>query len=102
MLWVTDVLTNEVIENFLLHSGFTEPSLVAMRPKYDRIIRRMRERGFEGLTSDKAVTELDSILLHTRRSQRLPRSLWPLIQSQAECAKAVWRNSGPSRNSARS
>ena len=29
--------------------------------------------------------------LHTRRSQRLPRRLWPLIQAQAECASAVWR-----------
>src|SRR5438067_6386692 len=34
---------------------------------------------------------LDSVLLHTRRSQRLPRDLWPLVQSQAECATAVWR-----------
>jgi GH15 family glucan-1,4-alpha-glucosidase len=34
---------------------------------------------------------LDSVLLHTRRSQRLPRRLWPLIKAQAECAKAVWR-----------
>ncbi len=34
---------------------------------------------------------LDSILLHTRRSQRLPRGLWPLVQSQAACATAVWR-----------
>ncbi|HTT27290.1 MAG TPA: glycoside hydrolase family 15 protein [Solirubrobacteraceae bacterium] len=34
---------------------------------------------------------LDSVLLHTRRSQRLPRRLWPLIRDQAECAKAVWR-----------
>jgi GH15 family glucan-1,4-alpha-glucosidase len=34
---------------------------------------------------------LDSILLHTRRSQRLPRGLWPLVQSQATCASAVWR-----------
>jgi GH15 family glucan-1,4-alpha-glucosidase len=34
---------------------------------------------------------LDSILLHTRRSQRLPRGLWPLVQSQATCATAVWR-----------
>jgi GH15 family glucan-1,4-alpha-glucosidase len=32
------------------------------------------------------------VLLHTRRSQRLPRRLWPLIQSQAQCAKAAWRN----------
>jgi GH15 family glucan-1,4-alpha-glucosidase len=34
---------------------------------------------------------LDSILLHTRRSERLPRGLWPLVQSQATCATAVWR-----------
>ena len=35
---------------------------------------------------------LDSILLHTRRSQRLPRRLWPIVQSQAECATKVWRD----------
>ena len=34
---------------------------------------------------------LDSILLHTRRSERLPRGLWPLVESQAACATAVWR-----------
>jgi GH15 family glucan-1,4-alpha-glucosidase len=34
---------------------------------------------------------LDSILLHTRRSQRLPRRLWPIVRAQAECATAVWR-----------
>jgi GH15 family glucan-1,4-alpha-glucosidase len=34
---------------------------------------------------------LDSILLHTRRSERLPRGLWPLVESQATCATAVWR-----------
>jgi GH15 family glucan-1,4-alpha-glucosidase len=34
---------------------------------------------------------LDSILLHTRRSERLPRGLWPLVQSQAKCASDVWR-----------
>jgi GH15 family glucan-1,4-alpha-glucosidase len=33
---------------------------------------------------------LDSILLHTRRSQHLPRRLWPLVQAQAECATAAW------------
>ena len=26
-----------------------------------------------------------------RRSQRLPRRLWPIVQSQAECATSVWR-----------
>jgi alpha,alpha-trehalase len=34
---------------------------------------------------------LDSILLHTRRSERLPRRLWPIVVSQAECATKVWR-----------
>ena len=34
---------------------------------------------------------LDSILLHTRRSQRLPRRLWPIVESQATCATNVWR-----------
>jgi alpha,alpha-trehalase len=34
---------------------------------------------------------LDSVLLHSVRSQRLPRDLWPLVQSQADCATAIWR-----------
>jgi GH15 family glucan-1,4-alpha-glucosidase len=33
---------------------------------------------------------LDSILLHSRRSQRLPRRLWPIVQAQAACATKVW------------
>jgi GH15 family glucan-1,4-alpha-glucosidase len=35
---------------------------------------------------------LDSVLLHTQRSERLPRRLWPIVQSQAECASKVWRD----------
>jgi GH15 family glucan-1,4-alpha-glucosidase len=35
---------------------------------------------------------LDSILLHTRHSQRMPRRLWPIVESQAECASRVWKN----------
>ena len=35
---------------------------------------------------------LDSVLLHTRRSRRLPRRLWPIVQAQADCAAGVWRN----------
>jgi alpha,alpha-trehalase len=31
------------------------------------------------------------VLLHTRRSERLPRRLWPIVQNQAECATRVWR-----------
>jgi GH15 family glucan-1,4-alpha-glucosidase len=34
---------------------------------------------------------LDSILLHTRRSRRLPRRLWPIVQTQAECATKIWK-----------
>ena len=34
---------------------------------------------------------LDSILLHSERSQRLPRRLWPIVQAQAECATRSWR-----------
>ena len=46
---------------------------------------------FDQRQNDVFGAALDSVLLHTRRSQRLPRRLWPLIQSQAECATAVWR-----------
>jgi GH15 family glucan-1,4-alpha-glucosidase len=35
---------------------------------------------------------LDSVLLHTIRSKRLPRRLWPLVQSQAECAISSWHD----------
>jgi GH15 family glucan-1,4-alpha-glucosidase len=34
---------------------------------------------------------LDSILLHTIRSQRLPRRLWPIVEAQAECATKIWK-----------
>jgi GH15 family glucan-1,4-alpha-glucosidase len=34
---------------------------------------------------------LDSIHLHTARSGRLPRRLWPIVETQAECATRVWR-----------
>src|SRR4029079_10033584 len=34
---------------------------------------------------------LDSMLLHTKKSGRLPQRLWPNVESQAECASEVWR-----------
>ena len=46
---------------------------------------------FDQRQNDVFGAALDSVLLHTRRSQRLPRRLWPLIQAQAECAKSVWK-----------
>src|SRR5205814_1144140 len=46
---------------------------------------------FDQRQNDVFGAALDSVLLHTRRSKRLPRRLWPLVQSQAECASKVWR-----------
>ena len=52
---------------------------------------RIGNGAFDQRQNDVFGAALDSVLLHTRRSQRLPRRLWPLVQSQAECATAVWR-----------
>ena len=35
---------------------------------------------------------LDSILLHTRRSERIPRRIWPVVEAQATVASKVWGN----------
>jgi GH15 family glucan-1,4-alpha-glucosidase len=53
---------------------------------------RIGNGAFDQRQNDVFGAALDSILLHTRRSKRLPRRLWPIIRSQAECATAVWRN----------
>jgi alpha,alpha-trehalase len=53
---------------------------------------RVGNGAFDQRQNDVFGAALDSVLLHTRRSQRLPRRLWPLIQQQAECARGVWRN----------
>ena len=47
---------------------------------------RIGNGAFDQRQNDVFGAALDSVLLHTRRSQRLPRRLWPLVQSQAECA----------------
>ncbi len=52
---------------------------------------RVGNGAFDQRQNDVYGAVLDSILLHTRRSQRLPRRLWPIVQSQAECATRVWR-----------
>jgi GH15 family glucan-1,4-alpha-glucosidase len=52
---------------------------------------RIGNGAFDQRQNDVFGAALDSILLHTRRSERLPRRLWPLVQSQAECATSVWR-----------
>ena len=52
---------------------------------------RIGNGAFDQRQNDVFGAVLDSILLHTRKSQRLPRRLWPIVQSQAECATRVWR-----------
>jgi GH15 family glucan-1,4-alpha-glucosidase len=52
---------------------------------------RIGNGAFDQRQNDVYGAVLDSILLHTRRSQRLPRRLWPIVETQAECALRVWR-----------
>jgi alpha,alpha-trehalase len=52
---------------------------------------RVGNGAFDQRQNDVFGAVLDSVLLHTRRSQRLPRRLWPIVENQAACATAVWR-----------
>ena len=52
---------------------------------------RIGNGAFDQRQNDVYGAVLDSILLHTRRSERQPRRLWPIVQAQAECATRVWR-----------
>ena len=52
---------------------------------------RVGNGAFDQRQNDVYGAALDSILLHTRRSERLPRRLWPIVQAQAEGALRVWR-----------
>ena len=52
---------------------------------------RIGNGAFDQRQNDVYGAVLDSILLHTRRSQRLPRRLWPVVEAQAEAATRVWR-----------
>jgi GH15 family glucan-1,4-alpha-glucosidase len=52
---------------------------------------RIGNGAFDQRQNDVFGAVLDSILLHTRRSERLPRRLWPIVQAQAGCATKVWR-----------
>ncbi len=53
---------------------------------------RIGNGAFDQRQNDVFGAALDSILLHTRRSSRLPRRLWPIVQSQAACATGVWQD----------
>ncbi len=53
---------------------------------------RIGNGAFDQRQNDVFGSVLDSILLHTRRSDRLPRRLWPLVKAQAEGAARVWKD----------
>ena len=53
---------------------------------------RIGNGAFDQRQNDVFGSVLDSVLLHTRRSDRLPRRLWPLVQAQAEGAIRVWQD----------
>jgi GH15 family glucan-1,4-alpha-glucosidase len=53
---------------------------------------RIGNGAFDQRQNDVFGAALDSILLHTRRSGRLPQRLWPVVEAQAKCATAVWGN----------
>ena len=63
----------------------TSPATTGARPV------RIGNGAFDQRQNDVFGAVLDSILLHTRRSQRLPRRTWPIVQAQAECATNVWQ-----------
>jgi GH15 family glucan-1,4-alpha-glucosidase len=52
---------------------------------------RVGNGAFDQRQNDVYGAALDSVLLHTRRSQRLPGRLWPIVESQATSATNVWR-----------
>jgi GH15 family glucan-1,4-alpha-glucosidase len=52
---------------------------------------RIGNGAFDQRQNDVFGAVLDSILLHTNRSQRLPRAMWPIVEAQAECASKLWR-----------
>ncbi len=52
---------------------------------------RVGNGAFDQRQNDVYGAVLDSILLHSNRSQRLPRRLWPIVETQAQRAAEVWR-----------
>ena len=51
---------------------------------------RLGNGAFDQRQNDVFGAALDSLLLHTTRSQHLPRRLWPIIEAQAKGAIAAW------------
>ena len=70
-------LTESVLEDLSGYSG--------ARPV------RIGNAAFDQRQNDVYGAVLDSILQHATHSQRLPGPLWPIVEAQAACAAAVWR-----------
>ena len=60
---------------------------------------RIGNGAFDQRQNDVFGAVLDSFLLHTQHSGRLPHRLWPIVQAQAECARRSGR--APTRASGR-
>ena len=56
---------------------------------------RIGNGAFDQRQNDVFGAVLDAILLHSRRSQRLPRRLWPLVQAQADVRDEGVAGAGP-------
>ena len=52
---------------------------------------RIGNGAFDQRQNDVFGAVLDSIMIHARKSARLPNRLWPVVQTQAECATRVWQ-----------
>jgi GH15 family glucan-1,4-alpha-glucosidase len=52
---------------------------------------RIGNGAFDQRQNDVYGAVLDAVLRHTRRGQRLPQRLWPLVRAQARGAAEVWR-----------
>jgi len=53
---------------------------------------RIGNGAFDQKQNDVFGAVLDSIFQHTKQSDRLPSRLWPIVESQAECATRVWQH----------
>jgi GH15 family glucan-1,4-alpha-glucosidase len=69
----------------------TESSLEHLTGYADSRPVRVGNGAYAQRQNDVFGAVLDSILLHTRKSERLPQRLWPIVEKQAECAAKVWR-----------
>jgi len=53
---------------------------------------RVGNGAFDQRQNDVFGAVLDSILHHTKKAGRLPRRLWPIVETQADCATKAWGN----------